>query len=177
MVESKFKTYGIFAIILSMFLFVGICFFIYVLISVVFFGGHIIPRGTLPAFGAIIFICVFLLLLVTIFYSWKNSTFIIKIDMDSKNIWFKNIITQKKTLYSFNDFDGYLDTFAITRAGSYKVVYLIRNKRAEKILTGFYYSNIDQLQDALSSIPYLGFKKEFSKLARKALMNRPIIDK
>lgn len=177
MIESEFKTYGIFALILSRLLSAAICFFIYTLISVIFLGGHIIPRGTLPPFGAIIYIIVLVFFLITIINSWIHYVFKIKIDSDERIIFFKNIITRKTTSYGFSDFDCYFDTFAKTgKGGSYKVVYLVKNNKAEKIMSGFYYSNIDELQDAVSSIKYIGFKKDFSKIARRAILNKPIID-
>jgi uncharacterized protein YpmB len=177
MMTSKFKAYGTFALILSGLLFAGICFFIYTLISVFFLGGHIIPRGTLPPIGAIIFIIVFTFLLIAIFNSWIHYAFNIEIDNDEKTIFFQNIITRQTRLYNFTDFDSYLDTYPVTgKGGSYKVLYLLKDKKAKKIITGFYYENIDELQEAISSIKYLGFQKNFSSIARKALFNRPIID-
>jgi hypothetical protein len=179
MVYSKFKAYGVFALILSLFLCMGICFFIYVLISVVFLGGHITPRGTLPPFGAIIFILFSLILLVAIVYTIKRYAFTIKIDQNEKTIFFRNIITQQTRLYDFNYFDSYLDTLASNLTGVrpyYKVIYLIKNKKAEKIITGFYYSNVEELQQSLYQIKYLGFQKNFGALARKALLNKPIVD-
>ena len=141
-----------------------------------FLGGHIIPRGTLPPFGAIIFILVFAFLLFAISNSWTHYAFNIKIDNDEKTISFQNVITRQTKLYNFNDFDSYFDTYPVTaKGGSYKVLYLLKDKKAEKIITGFYYQNIDELQDAISYIKYLGFQKDFSIIARKALLNRPII--
>ena len=177
MTISKLKAYGTFALILSELLFVGICFFIYILISVFFLGGHIIPRGTLPPFGAIIFILFFTTLLVAVFNSWTHYAFNIKTDNDERTIIFQNIITRQTSLYNFNDFDSYLDTYTVTaKGGFYKVLYLLKDKKAEKIITGFYYQNIDELHDAISFIKYLGFQKDFSSIARKALLNKPIID-
>src|SRR4051794_26894478 len=113
-ITSKFKAYGIFALTLSGLLFVGIWFFIYLLVSVVFLGGHIIPRGSLPPFGAIIFIAVSFFLLGAIFKSWTNYVYYIEIDNENKTILFRNIITQQKNIYSFNDFDSYFDTYPVT---------------------------------------------------------------
>jgi len=42
-------------------------------------------------------------------------------------------------------------------------------------MTGFYYANIDELQEAISAIKYLGFQKDFSTIALKALFNKTII--
>lgn len=176
MITSKFKPYGAFALILSVLLFGVICFFIYCLISVVFLGGHIFPTGTLPSYGAIIFITGFTFLLVFIFNSWRRYAFNIEIDKNKRTILFQNIITRQTRLYNFTDFDSYLDTYPMTtKGGCYKVLYLIKNKRAEKIITGFYYENIDELQEAISSIKYLGFKQDFSRFMRRAIFNRPII--
>jgi hypothetical protein len=176
MTTSKFKAYGIFALLSSGILFIGIGFMIYVLVSVVFLGGDIIPRGSLPPFGAIIFIIVLLFLLAKIIYAWVRFAFYIKIDADNKAISFRNIITRKTTLYSFNDFDCYLDTLETPGRGNpYKVVYLIKEYKAVKIMSGFYYSNMEELQNAISSIAYIGFHPNFSTLARKALLNKEII--
>lgn len=144
-----------------------------------FLRGHLTPRGTLPAFGAIIFILSFLILLVAIVYLLKRYAFKVRIDQNEKTIFFKNIITQQTHLYDFSDFDCYLDTLASNLTGTrpyYKVIYLIKNKKAEKIITGFYYSNMEELQQSLYQIKYLGFQKNFSVLARKALLNKPIVD-
>jgi hypothetical protein len=82
----------------------------------------------------------------------------------------------RSKLYDFTEFDGYLDTVATSKAGTYEVVYLIKNQKAERIITGFYFSNIDELRAALSPIKYLGFREDFSRLARKALLRKPLID-
>ena len=181
MTTSKFNTYGIVRLTLSVVLFAAIIFFIYVFFSVVFLEGHIIPRGTLPPFGAIIFICFFTFVLCYIVYSWTLYSFNIEIDETGKTICFKNIITRKKKLYNFSDFDGYLDTFVdinVYREGrrQHKVIYLVKDNRIEKIITGFYYENMDELLEALSPLNYYGFEKDFSKLARKALLKKKVFD-
>jgi hypothetical protein len=177
MITSKFKVFGVFALIFSGILFIGICYFIYVLISVIFLGGHTIPRGTLPPFGAILFVAIFVLFLIIIIISWIRYAFIVKIDKKERSIYFKNIVTQQTSFYKFDDFESYIDTYPITaKGGNYKVLYLLKNKKAEKIITGFYYVNIDELQDAISSIKYLGFQKNFATIARRALLNRVIFE-
>jgi hypothetical protein len=178
MTNSKFSNYGIFTLLFSGFLFVGVCFFIYILISVFFLDGNIIPRGILPSYGAIFFIIVFSFMLVFMLNSWIHYAFKIKIDEEEKTIAFENIITRQTSLYNFADFDGFIDTYPVTgKGGSYKVLYLIKDKKAEKIITGFYYENIDEMQAAISSIKYLGFRKDFSKVMRRAVfLNKPILE-
>ncbi len=176
MIVSKLKANGFFALIFSGLLLIGICFAAYVLISVVFLDGHIIPRGTIPPVGAIIFITLLILLLIVIIRSWTLNAFKIKIDTIKKTIHLKNVITQQVRSYNLEDFDGYLDCYAVTyKGGRYKFLYLVKNKKADKIITGFYYANIDELQEGISSIKYLGFQKAFSKIAIRAFLSRPII--
>jgi hypothetical protein len=180
MTTSKLKTSGIVRLVLSVVLFFGIIFFIYVLVSVVFLGGHIVPRGTLPPFGAIIFTSVLVALLCYSVYSWTVYPYNIEIDENKKTIFFKNIFTRRTVLYNFSGFDGYLDTFVDTwvyREGRrrYKVIYLIKDNKIERIITGLYYANIDEMKEALSSLRYYGFEKDFSKLARKAFLKKKFL--
>lgn len=176
MVDSKFKVFGIIAFIILALMSIIICFCIYTLVSVVFLGGHIIPRGTLPPIGALAFIFFLLIMLFGILYSSIKFFFIISIDTDEKTILFKNIITQKAKLYSFSDLDGYLDTYAVTKNGDFKVIYFVKNKKAEKIINGYYYSNMDEMQSALVSLNYLGFQKNFKTYSRKAFFNQSLLD-
>lgn len=124
-VNSKFKPYGIFALVLSVFLYLGICFFIYLLASTFFLGGHTVPRGTLPASGGAVFIIIFAFLSFAILRSWLLYAFNIEINPEEQTIVFRNVITRSTTSYSFADFDGYLETYTIAKGGNYKVLYLM----------------------------------------------------
>ncbi|HWK08165.1 MAG TPA: hypothetical protein VNS58_31265 [Puia sp.] len=53
------------------------------------------------------------------------------------------------------------------------LVVLWADGKKEKIITGMYYENIDELQAALSSIKYLGFFENLTGKALKALLNEP----
>ncbi len=117
MIVSKLKANGFFALIFSGLLLIGICFTAYVLISVVFLDGHIIPRGTIPPVGSIIFITLLILLLIVIIRSWTLNAFKIKIDTIKKTIHFKNVITQQVRSYNLEDFDVYTDCYAVTYKG------------------------------------------------------------
>jgi hypothetical protein len=178
MVNSRFKHYGIFALTTSILLLIGCCFLIYILYAVVFLGSNIVPSGTLPPFGAIVFICFFVVIIIAIIYSMVRYPFFIEINEQKKIVIFKNAITQQRKEYYFGDFDGYLDTFAYNSKGGYqyKVIYLIKDKKAVRIISGFYYGNVDELQNALQPMKYLGFNKNYAILFRRAFLNRPIID-
>lgn len=176
MVKSRFKIWGIVAIVMTVLLFIGTVFFIYALASVVFFGGHVFKRGTLPPFGAVVFILFCVLMLLVIVRAWIKYFFIIKIDAITETISFKNIFTQHIFHYNFHDFDGYLDIFATTKNGNYKVLYLVRDKKALQTITGYYYANMDEMQEALSSMTYFGLQENWRPIARRALFNKPLMD-
>ena len=176
MVESKFKTSGILSIIFSLFICLVIIGMLYILATYVIPGKGIpTRRGTTPVQG-VFFLAVFGFLLFVFIYSLIRYAFIIKIDPEARTISFRNIITFQEKIYDFNAFDSYLDTFAHSKAGQYKNIYLIKDRKAAKIITGMYYENMDQLQAALSSIKYLGFQENSSTIARKALFSKPVID-
>src|SRR4051812_38731970 len=146
MVCSKFKPWGIIVMIIMVPMFLGILFMIYSLASVIFFGENIFKRGTISSTGAVFVILWLACMAFALFYAWLKFFFIIKINPSTKSILFKNIFTRKTFDYSCDDFDGYMDIYAQTKNGSYKVLYLIKNRRAIKIITGYYYSNMDEMQ-------------------------------
>jgi hypothetical protein len=176
MVTSKFKPYGIFSMILCGFL------FLLTLLMMGVLGGRIAlwnarptGRGITPAQAVLCMVMFGLLAWVILFILYKYA-FRIVIDPDARTILFRNLLTQSSKRYDFDDFDSYMDTFAVSKSGAYKVVYLIKDQKAEKIITGFYFANIDELAAALSPIKYLGFEKDYARLARRALSGRPLID-
>src|SRR5258708_1429300 len=176
MVESRFKTSGIFSIVFNLFLCLVILVMIYILAFQVIPGKYPqTKRGLTPAMG-VVFLLFFGFLLFVIIYSLLRYAFLIKIDPEARTISFRNIITFQDKTYDFDEFESYLDTFANSKSGQYKNIYLIRGGKAEKIITGMYYENIDELQAALNSLKYLGFHENSSAIARKALFNKPIID-
>jgi hypothetical protein len=176
MIESKFKTSGILSIIFSLF----ICLVLVGMICIL--ATHVIPgkgiptkRGTTPSQG-VVFLAIFGFLLFVFIYTLIRYCVIIQIDQDARTISFRNIITFQEKTYDFNAFDCFLDTFANSKSGQYKNIYLIKDRKAAKIICGLYFENIDELQAALSPIKYLGFQENSSGIARKALFNKPIID-
>ncbi len=119
-----------------------------------------------------------MLLFIAALRSVYLSAMIITIDTDFKTIVFKRVLTRVSKSYTFDDFDCYLDTIATNRkAGeTYRVLYLIKNKKIERVITGFYYSNIEEMQAAISDIKYWGFQEKYSFLARQMLLNKKVID-
>ncbi len=176
MVQSKFNTYGVFSIVLCLLMVLGCCLFIYTLASVVFFDSHFFKKGTLSRFDGILIITMFSFFVFVILYSLNRFAFFVSIDDSSKTIFFKNAITRKSKVYNFNDFDSYFDTFSVSKSGAYKNLYLLIDGKAEKVINGFYYSNMEEMKEALSPISYSGFQQDSSAIARRALFNQPVID-
>lgn len=176
MTTSTFKPYGIFSLI-----FCGVLFLLMLLMIVVLseqialWDTRPIRRGITPA-QAVPFLVIFGFLAWVILFTLFKYAFRVVIDPEARTILFKHLLTQRTKRYDFDDFDSYMDTFAVSKSGAYKVVYLIRDQKAEKILTGFYFANIDELAAALSTIKYLGFGKDAGRLARRALFGKPLID-
>ena len=96
------------------------------------------------------------LLFGSIFMSGANQ---ISIDTSKKTVSFRNIITQKLKVYSFNELDGYVDTLQRDgRGASYKTIYLVKNEKYIAKISTFFCSNFDNLKSGLSDLNYLGFK-------------------
>lgn len=176
MVESKFKTSGIISIVFSLFICLVIICMIFILAARVIPGKLIPTKGGVTSYQGVISLAVFGFLLFVFLYSLIRYALIIKIDQQARTISFRNIITFQEKTYDFNEFDSFLDTFANSKSGQYKNIYLIKDRKAAKVISGLYFENIDQLQAALSPIKYLGFQENSSIIARKALFNKPIID-
>jgi hypothetical protein len=176
MVESKFKTSGILSIIFSLFMCLVIIGMICIL-AIRVIPGTLTPtaRGLTPDQG-VISLVIFGFLLFVFIYTLIRYSVIIKINPEARTISFRNIITFQEKTYDFNEFDCFLDTFANSKSGQYKNIYLIKDRKAAKIISGLYFENIDELQAALSPIKYLGFQENASGIARKTLFNKPIID-
>jgi hypothetical protein len=105
---------------------------------------------------------------------WRRAS-IIFIDTLSKTISFKRLFTMQQTIKSFDDFDGFIDTYQYARGGSYRVIYLVRQKRFVKQISSFYYSNLDELQEALTPMKYLG-EQNFNLIKSvKILFKLPVL--
>ncbi|MDO6429078.1 hypothetical protein Q4E93_00675 [Flavitalea sp. BT771] len=175
-ITSKFKPYGIFSLIFCGFLFLLLLLVIGLLgQQIALWNARPVRKGITPA-QALLFMAIFGFLAWVIVFTLYKYAFRVVIDPAAKTILFKHLLTQSSKRYDFDDFDGYLDTFAVSKSGDYKVVYLVKDQKAEKIITGFYFANIDELKAALSPVKYLGFEEDFRRLARRALSGKPLID-
>src|SRR3954469_18608031 len=83
-----------------------------------------IRRGITPA-QAVLFLVIFGFLACVILFTLFKYAFRVVIDPEARTILFKHLLTQRSKRYDFDDFDSYMDTFAVSKSGAYKVVYLI----------------------------------------------------
>lgn len=108
----------------------------------------------------------------------KTVATIIKIDTNQNTIAFTNFFTKKTKIYSFNDFDGYVQTVVINGKTivAYKALYLLKNKKVHKKILGSYYSNIEELQEGLKSLAYFGFQRFGIVKSLKILFKQPVLE-
>ena len=118
------------------------------------------------------FVCLFALLI----YFFLKKFIIITIDSENKTIQFKNAITRYTKQYDFDYFDGYLYSFTKMSGFHNKVLFLVKNKKSWKRINEYYYSNVDEMQIALSSMNYFGFQENIFRLNRRIILNKEIID-
>ena len=97
---------------------------------------------------------------------------VVTIDNLNKTISFKNIFTKKERVYVFTELDGYVDTsWKNGYQANYNIIYFIKeDKRIEKI-SSYYYSNYKELQAALDSLVYMGYR-EFGLFTNLKLLVR-----
>ncbi|HWW41414.1 hypothetical protein [Pedobacter sp.] len=88
---------------------------------------------------------------------WRDAS-VILIDKLNKTISFTNLFTRRQSIISFDDLDGFIDVYQAVQAGRIRVIYLVRDKKFVKKLSSYYYSNLDELQEALTPIKYLGLQ-------------------
>ena len=105
---------------------------------------------------------------------WRDAN-IITIDTLSKTITFSNFFTKKQRTFEFNSFDGFIDMVQSSKSGTYRVIYLVQDSRYVEKISSFYYSNLEELQNALTPTKYLGRQKYNIFKSIKVLFNKRIL--
>ena len=173
MTNSQFKTFG-FWLMLIMTLFMT--FLLVSAFSQTFLDFQIIKMH-MPTTKAKIFQFVLPTIGLLLFGSqlWRDAN-IISIDTFAKTITFQNLFTRKSRLYDFTHFDGFIDMNQSSKSGTYRVVYLVKEKRYVEKISSFYYANLNDLQAALTPIKYLGYKRYSIFKSIKVLFNGQVLD-
>jgi len=173
MTKSQFKTFGFWLMLCMTF------FMLFLLISAfsqTFLNFEII-KMSMPTNKAKIFQFILPIVGVTFFGSqiWRDAKYI-TIDTFGKSITFSNFFTRKQTIYSFEYFDGFVDMYQSSKWGTYRVVYLVKDKKFIEKISSFYYSNLDEIQESLTPTKYLGLQKYNIFKSIKVLFNKQLMN-
>ena len=115
------------------------------------------------------------LILFTGLQVWSKAWKVL-IDRDARTITFRNLVSNKEVVYSFDELDGFVQVYVPQKNGEkIKVVYLVKDRKFLEKLSGSFYSNLDELEDALASLKFLGVEK-LSLAKRIAIFRkRPVL--
>jgi hypothetical protein len=159
MIKSKIKTLGFWITPMFMVFFIGIFIFI-------FFSDPLEKdRGICS--GVII-----TLLSLNIFQLWVTLKSI-KINTIDRTIIFSHLFTGRITTYNFSDIDGYVDVIEQPAQGRpFRILYLVKEERFVQKISGFIYSNLNEIEDGLKATKYLGRKEYSYRKDLKALFGK-----
>jgi hypothetical protein len=115
-------------------------------------------KNAQPLFSGIGLVGVLLTIVVPVFIiaQMKICYKTILIDPVSRTISFKMFILPITKTYPFDYFDGYVDTITKDKFGTYKCLYLAKDYKLKYKMSAKFYSNINELQQGLSSLKYIG---------------------
>ena len=105
---------------------------------------------------------------------WRSARKVL-IDRGARTITFRNLVTKKEVVYHFDELDGFVQVYLTQKNGDkIKVVYLVKDRKFCEKISGFVYSNLDELEGALASLKFLGVQR--LNLAKRIaiLRKRPV---
>lgn len=114
-------------------------------------------------------------LIILLFGQLKINAKTICIDPLSQTIKITNYFTRFSRVYSFADFDGYVDSLVKSPKGDFRVLYLVQDKRLTTKIAGRVFRNIDEMENGLKSLKYLGFQKYSLALSFKIFFRKSIL--
>jgi hypothetical protein len=174
MIKSKFSFIGIFCL---WYLSLTGLFFSYLTFGIFlhFFEIELV-KNNLTNTESIIFLFVNPLIISIAFAQVKINSNIIYIDILNKTIFFRNYFTRQKKIYSFSEFEGYIDTFMKSPRGDFRVFYLVRESKPSNKMSGRFYSNIEEIEQALKHMKYLGFHKFSLKWSLRIFFHKKVLE-
>lgn len=173
MIKSKFSSTGIF---LLWFMTLTLLLMSYLAVAVLlhFFQIEIV-KTTLTNPEFIIVLLVYPLLIFIASEQIKMNSSIIYVNPSGNIITFKNYFTRYKRVYLLNEFEGYIDTLVKSPRGDFRVLYLVRNNKLTNKMSGRIYSNLEEIEQGLTPLKYLGFRKFSLKWSLNVFFNRTIL--
>lgn len=158
MVKSVFRKGSFIGFLVLTLLAIFSGYFTYVLISIHFFKSNLL-HSTLTKEESVMFICLFGSLSFFIIKILLVHPMNVNINTTNQEIVFTNVFFAIKKSYSFSDFDYYFETVEHSIGDSSRAIYLIKNGKRERAIRGYYYSNTNEMKEALKGIPDHGFRK------------------
>jgi hypothetical protein len=158
MVKSAFRKSSFIGFLFLALLAISCGYFTYAMISVHFFKSNLF-RSTLTKEESVIFICLLGFIIFFIIKILIVHPMNITIDTANQRIVFINVFFAIKKWYSFSDFDYFFETVEHSIGDSSKAIYLVKNEKLERAIRGYYYSNTNEMKEALKGISDHGFKK------------------
>ncbi len=167
MIKSKFNTYQF----IGQFVLTAILMLLLFLFYVAFFGKH--PT---PVFSGLGIWIVFLTIILPAYIigQMKLNYKTIIIDTELKTISFTFFLIRLTKTYRLEYFDGYIDTKVTDKYDTYKCFYLVKDGKLKYKMSGRFYANINELQDGISSLKYMGSIKYSVPLSLKIALNKSI---
>ncbi|MEO7533667.1 MAG: hypothetical protein ABIU30_07475 [Ferruginibacter sp.] len=162
MVKSVFRKGSFIGVLVLTILAIFCGYFTYAMIAIHFFKSGLL-RSSLTKGESIVFILVFGFLTFSILKILIVHPVNIAIDTTNQKIAFKHTFLAISKSYSFSDFDYYFETVEHSIGDNSKAIYLIKKEKRERAIRGYYYSNVDEMKEALKGISDHGFK-EISRL-------------
>ncbi len=143
MIKSKTNTFGFWITPITMTFF--LTFFIFI-----FFKYALSERDKVFIAGFSVFF-----LTLSVLQLWVTFK-LVTIDTLQKTITFVQGLTGRKTVYNFNDLDGYISLLKNPARGKpFSVIYLIKEGKRVQEISGYIYSNVDELEEGLSTLKNL----------------------
>ena len=104
------------------------------------------------------------------------NTNIYLIDTSNKTIKIRNYFTRKFTSFNLNNYDGYVDSLVQSSLGTYRVIYLVKDKRFINKISGKVFSNVDEIKDSFGNLTYLGYQKLTFRNQLQIIFNKPVLE-
>ena len=97
-------------------------------------------------------------------------------DIINKQIIVGNYFGYRKRSFSFSDFTGIIETYVKSPRGNFKVFYLVKNNEPSFKLSGRVISNLNEIEEVLGQIKYLGFHDYNIRWSLKILFHRLLFE-
>ena len=133
-------------------------------------------KNNLTNTESIIVLTIFPIIIFTAFALVKTLGKTYEFDIINKQLIVSNYFGFRKRVFSFYDFTGYIDTYMKSPRGDFKVFYLLKNNEPSFKLSGRVLSNLDEIEEALGPIKYLGFHRFKIKWSLKILFHRLLFE-